>query len=257
MQIGVHPVTAVPADVNAVIVTHLGGNRRGDTDHAGTPKCAAELQMVEHQQNVARGDQNARWKLRRQPAEADEELIENGGGAAIREHARHPGEELAGRRAVGQAFGVAARVDQQDALEGLQPSCVALRHQAGDLRQGVQRRAARADPPAAGIGEHQGLHAVRQQAGFAPPVQLAPVHLCLALIAGGEDANVPILLRAGLQRGQVLLPVVAVGLTEERGGAGMCHVCVSGHSLNILCQTAVRLTASRRGKSRLPGGRLQ
>ena len=29
MQISVHPVTAVPADVNTMMVTHLGGNRCG------------------------------------------------------------------------------------------------------------------------------------------------------------------------------------------------------------------------------------
>ena len=62
---------------------------------------------------------------------------------------------------------------------------------ARQLRQHAQRRPARTDALPVGIGNDEKARVRRQQAGGAPPIQLAAIHVGLTLIAGGEDAHIP------------------------------------------------------------------
>ncbi len=121
----------------------------------------------------------------RQPAQADEELVEDRGGPAVGQRARDARKQLALRRAVGQALGVAARVDDR--------ACAGPwdRVPLGAQAERAQRGAARADPPAAGIGQHDELGPGGQQSRLAAPRQLPAHHLGLPLVGRGQHAQVP------------------------------------------------------------------
>ena len=87
------------------------------------------------------------------------------------------------------------------------------------------------------------MHAGGEQSRLSPPIQLAAVHLRLALVAGGEHADIPTLGHAGAQGRQVLFPVVAVGLTQEGGGTDVCHGLIVVRSRYILIEQAQQITA--------------
>jgi len=109
-----HRVAGRIGHINVVLEAHLNGYCRGHAGHARPGK--GQLQMVEHQEHVARGHQCAGGQQLGQAREADQELVKDGGGAAVGQGAWHACEELARCGAVGEAPRVAARVDDEGTL---------------------------------------------------------------------------------------------------------------------------------------------
>jgi len=124
--------------IDAMLEAHLDGRGCGHAGHARPGK--GELQVVEHQEHVARGDQRAGGQQLGQARQADQKLVENRGRSAIGQGAGHAREELARCGAVRKALRVAARVDDEGALA------------VARLGQPGQGRAARADAPAPRVG---------------------------------------------------------------------------------------------------------
>ncbi len=62
---------------------------------------------------------------------------------------------------------------------------------AQDFHQTIERAAAAADPPAAGIGDHDRLANIAEQTQLAAQVQLRLVSLRLPLIRGRDDQDIP------------------------------------------------------------------
>ena len=92
-----------------------------------------------------------------------------------------------------------------------------------------------------GIGNDEEARLSGQQIRRAPPFQLPAIHVGLAFIAGRQDAHIPAELGVGLERCQVLLPVVAIGLLQEsRRGSDQtwiqirCMECAPEYSMVAL-----------------------
>ena len=135
----------IAAHIDAVVCAHL---RCGGSGHAGHPAALErELQVVEDQQDIPRCHQHTRGKPPGQPAQADQELIENRGRPPVGQNTRHTREQLPRGRRVRQPPGIPAGVDQEHSLR---PG----RSRAGrKVLQHPQRGAPGADPPAVGIGK--------------------------------------------------------------------------------------------------------
>ena len=72
--------------------------------------------MIEDQEHIARRDQRARRRSLFQPAQADEELVEDRGSPPVRQLARHASKQLACGRTMREPPGIAAGVDDEDAF---------------------------------------------------------------------------------------------------------------------------------------------
>jgi len=191
-----------------MLEAHLDRRCCSHAGHARPGK--GQLQVVEHQKHVARGHQRAGRQQLGQARQADQELVEDGGGAAVGQGAGHAREELARCRAVGEALRVAARVDDERALA------------VPRLGQPGQGRAARADAPAARVWHDRETRGGRQQARLPAPVELPAIRGRLPIVARGQEDQVPAAAAGrarGIKRREIPLPVVAVGLAQEGRGA--------------------------------------
>ena len=145
MQIGVHPVTAIPADINAVIAAHLGRQRprphRSRRAAGMRRRAAGGRRSAAHRRTAISTPGGSCVASPLRPIRNSSKMVEaRPSGSTRGTRAKSlPVAEQCGRRLESPPEWISrmrCRVSSRPAL--------VLGHQAGDLRQGVQRRAARA-----------------------------------------------------------------------------------------------------------------